>query len=78
LVLESTKTYHLEPPNFYNDITREVATRLGPFEYNDDLPNQFITKGPIQLENGTTYIGQFFNGMRNGRGKQVWDDFSLY
>ena len=30
------------------------------------------------MENGTKYVGQFFNGMRNGRGKQVWEDFSLY
>jgi hypothetical protein len=30
------------------------------------------------MENGTKYIGQFDKGMRNGRGKQVWDDFSLY
>lgn len=78
MILDSAKSYHLEPPNFYNEITREVATKLGPFEYHDEETGSFITKGPIQLENGTTYIGQFHNGMRNGRGKQVWEDFSLY
>ena len=30
------------------------------------------------MENNTKYIGEFHNGMRNGRGKQVWEDFSLY
>ncbi len=30
------------------------------------------------MGNGVRYIGQFNNGMRNGKGKQVWDDFSLY
>lgn len=30
------------------------------------------------MENGTKYIGQFHEGMRNGRGKQVWEDYSLY
>jgi len=30
------------------------------------------------MENGTKYVGEFDRGMRNGRGKQVWDDYSLY
>jgi hypothetical protein len=30
------------------------------------------------MEGGAKYVGQFHNGMRNGRGKQVWEDFSLY
>ena len=51
---------------------------MGPFQYNDDQTGYFVTKGPIKLENNTTYIGQFQNGMRNGRGKQVWEDYSLY
>lgn len=55
-----------------------MALQLGPFEYSDDQNGKFVTKGPLTLENGTVYIGQFFNGMRNGRGKQVWPDFSLY
>jgi len=30
------------------------------------------------MEHGTRYIGQFHNGLRNGLGKQVWPDFTLY
>lgn len=30
------------------------------------------------MEQGVQYIGQFNNGLRNGLGKQVWPDFTLY
>jgi hypothetical protein len=30
------------------------------------------------MEDGSKYIGQFLNGVRSGKGKQVWPDFSLY
>ena len=59
-------------------MTREAATRIGPFEYSDEQIPPFITKGPIDMENGIRYIGQFSNGMRNGKGKQVWQDYTLY
>ena len=26
----------------------------------------------------TKYVGQFLNGVRSGKGKQVWQDFSVY
>jgi hypothetical protein len=31
-----------------------------------------VTKEPVDMGEGVKYIGQFHNGMRNGRGKQVW------
>lgn len=30
------------------------------------------------MEEGVRYIGQFNNGMRNGKGKQVLQDYTLY
>lgn len=30
------------------------------------------------MEDGAKYVGQFLNGVRSGKGKQVWPDFSLY
>ena len=64
-------------PDFYNDITRAKALELGEFKYNND-EKPGIYKGPILMEDGCKYIGQFYNGVRSGRGRQVWPDFSLY
>lgn len=30
------------------------------------------------MGSGVRYIGQFSNGLRHGKGKQVWEDYSLY
>ena len=49
IVLDSNKSYNLEPASFYNEITRQIATKLGPFKYNDDEKGQYVTKGPITL-----------------------------
>jgi hypothetical protein len=68
----------LEPRDFYNPLTREIATRLGAFQVIDEDQQGYVRKGPIDMENGVRYYGQFNNGMRNGRGKQVWQDFTLY
>jgi hypothetical protein len=35
LVLDSKKSYNLEPKSFYNDLTREVAIKMGAFKYNE-------------------------------------------
>lgn len=33
---------------------------------------------PITLENGAVYTGEWKNGMRDGKGIQVWPDESKY
>ena len=33
---------------------------------------------PHELENGSIYIGQWKNGLRHGKGKQIWTDGSVY
>ncbi|EGR33581.1 protein kinase domain protein [Ichthyophthirius multifiliis] len=53
---------------------------LGTFEYDEDneedknLPEY----GPYQFRNDSIYIGQWQNGNRHGRGKQLWVDGSIY
>ena len=34
--------------------------------------------GPITLENGVTYEGEWLDGLRDGQGKQVWPCGSYY
>ncbi len=70
--------YNLQPEDFYNEKTKGIAKKLGPFKFEDDTTQSFVSQGPIDMGNGIRYIGQFKNGMRNGRGKQVWEDFTLY
>lgn len=39
-----------------------------------DLP----TFGPYKYQDGCTYNGQYYQGMRHGKGEQVWEDGSYY
>lgn len=78
LVLDTNQDYNLQPEDFYNEKTKEIASRLGPFKFDEEEHHNFVSQGPVDMGNGVRYIGQFSNGMRNGRGKQVWEDFSLY
>lgn len=72
------KESYLEPADFYNAATKAIAIQYGPFKYSEeDLP-PFKVHGPIEIEKGSRYYGQFSNAMRNGLGKQVWEDFTLY
>lgn len=76
--MELAKGGELLQPDFYNDITRPIALQLGSFQFSDENNNGQAIQGPVQLEGGARYIGQFVSGVREGRGKQVWEDFSLY
>ena len=66
--------------NRLNNVALENFETLGEFIYNSDLPEDKIEKieGPIELENGAIYIGQWKNNLRNGRGQQIWSDGSIY
>ena len=41
------KTWFLQPPNFYNSVTRAVAERLGPFKFDEDAESDQVLKGPV-------------------------------
>ena len=85
LVVNPQLDYNLQPEDFYNERTKEIALRLGPFKFDSDDDFEklsdvsvLVTKGPVTMDNGVRYIGQFANGMRNGKGKQVYEDYALY
>ena len=62
-----------------------MSCKLGQYRYYFKL-NETIDKkqngkevvGPILMQDGTKFIGELMNGVRNGQGKQVWPDHSLY
>lgn len=63
-------------PEIHNPNTKAILEALGPFKYEcdkemmaecADLP----TLGPYELEGGAIYIGQWKNGFKHGKGKQV-------
>ena len=43
------------------------------------MKDQIVTKlGPIELDNGINYEGEWKNAMREGQGTQIWADGSKY
>ena len=74
-------------PDYSNEFTREVLDRLGEFNYNEHEPEVqrklqefkgLPTYGPVEMENAALYMGQWKNGQRHGKGKQIWSDGSQY
>ncbi len=68
-------------PDLLNAQSREQLERIGEFNYEKhDIPNnpEYPFLEPFQLESGSVYHGQWFEGKRNGRGKLVWPDGSIY
>ena len=56
-----------------------MAKKIGMFKYDeDDDTAGMLERGPDIMGGGFKYIGQFQDGMRNGRGKQVSEDYTLY
>jgi hypothetical protein len=41
------------------------------------LDNKYF-KNPILLEDGSLYIGEWWNNMKNGKGIQIWQDGKVY
>ena len=65
-------------PDYSNQETREILSKLGPFEYEEnDEYSDLKWKEPIQIH-FAIYYGQWKNGERNGRGLQLWKDGSQY
>ena len=40
--------------------------------------NEKVTLEKVQLVNGIIYEGEWFQGMKEGKGKQIWADGSEY
>lgn len=72
-----------EMPDFMNDIARQTEVSLGPFLYDADESqlnvSELVKRGPYELDNGAIYHGQWTKeGLRQGRGIQIWRDGSKY
>lgn len=70
----SAKLFEL--PECCPPAVRETYQKLGPFEMFDlsecEIPE------PRQLEGGILYQGQWVDGEKEGFGRQVWPDGSIY
>ena len=69
-----------EEPNINNPNTKAILNKRGPFNYQNDTKDiaNLPTLGPYELDNGAVYTGQWLEGSRHGRGKQIWSDGSIY
>ena len=71
-------------PDYLNENTRIVVEKLGEFQYDDedeDLLKEFGDLpfyGPVEVDENAVYFGQWKDGKRQGKGKQVWSDGSQY
>lgn len=68
-----------EMPNYSNQATRHSEKQAGPFKYDEVFHQEYqegiILRGPYELDNGSVYQGQWSrDGLRHGRGIQVWPD----
>ena len=69
-----------------NEINSAVMKALAQLpDFSKDLTDGRHSKfkrlpeiGPYQYPDGSTYYGQYKNGLRHGYGEQVWSDGSLY
>lgn len=71
-----------EMPDYSNEATRATEKQVGPFEWDEDESQygaDLIVRGPYELDNGAIYEGAWSKeGLRQGRGVQVWHDGSKY
>lgn len=68
-------------PEITNTTTKNLEEQLGPFSYSGLprglAPNRKM-RNPVEFDNSTIYIGEWAKGVREGRGKQIWSDGSVY
>ena len=68
-------------PENMNIVAKNLEEKLGPYSFNmaprELAPNRKM-RNPVEFDNGTIYIGEWANGLREGKGKQIWTDGSIY
>ena len=76
----SGKTLISKFPDMFNKYTRKVYKRAGPFDYRQHKISKTRdpVEGPYRLSNEAVYLGQWKNGLKNGRGKLGWEDGALF
>ena len=70
---------------YQNPMVERIANRLGPFNYGayedeNQNENEHVFRDEVQMENGARYEGEWLatGNVRDGKGKQLWADGSLY
>lgn len=69
-----------ELPNVKNKGIDYISKIRGAFEFNRDRPEdaQLPFLPPYKLEKGEAYKGQWKNGLKHGKGVQVWPNNAVY
>ena len=67
-------------PAVNQDLINQIEEKLGKFQYDPNISydETLPELGPYQIEKDFFYKGQFKNGLREGRGTQIWEDGSIY
>jgi hypothetical protein len=70
-------------PNYDNPLVQDILSQLGNFNYEPTPARdgvQRTRKPEVTLENGAKYEGEWdaVHNLRDGRGRQIWADGSLY
>jgi hypothetical protein len=63
-------------PDYCPEAVRNTYSKLGEFSFTEHFNYEW--RGPIELENGAIYYGQWNQEKKNGQGKQIWKDGSIY
>lgn len=64
------------PPEILNEKIKETFDKMRPFVFDQDTSEdrELPTLCWYRLENNAYYKGQWKNGQRHGKGKQIWAD----
>jgi hypothetical protein len=73
---QATGTNYDQLPDFVPEAVRETYLKMGEFIYSETYHYEW--KSPVELDNGVIYHGQWSEGKRNGRGRQIWKDGTFY
>lgn len=67
-------------PDYFNPLTKEKLEKLEKFQYSRteyDVKDA-ISEGPIEFDSKYVYEGEWKDGVKAGKGRQLWRDGSYY
>lgn len=67
--------------NHLSKFAKDFEKEEGPYVIPDEMDSfnqKAEMEGPYQYTLGETYLGQYLEGKRHGKGKQIWPDGSVY
>jgi len=67
-------------PDITNPNTKLQLQKFGEYKYTSEVAEYKLLPylGPYELENNAVYYGQWKDGLKHGKGKQIWNDGSAY